>query len=58
MKEELQRISVYVATLQSIGQEAAKGTLKTAYEPPRGKTNNVVAEQVQHKLRCASTEDG
>ena len=27
------------------------------YEPPRGKINNVVSEQVQHKLGCTSTED-
>ena len=25
------------------------------YEPPRGKTNNVVSEQVQHKPTCTST---
>ena len=27
-----------------------------AYEPPHGKTNNVVSEQVRHKLACTSTE--
>ena len=27
-------------------------------EPPCGKTNNVVFEQVLHKLGCTSTEDG
>ena len=27
-----------------------------AYEPPRGKTNNVVSEQVRHKPTCTSTE--
>ena len=27
------------------------------YEPPRGKTNNVVSEQVGHKSRCTITED-
>ena len=26
------------------------------FEPPRGKTNNVVFEQVRHKLSCTSTE--
>ena len=26
------------------------------YEPPRGKTNNVVSEQVRHKSTCTSTE--
>ena len=28
------------------------------YEPPRGKTNNVVSEQVRHKPACTSTEAG
>ena len=28
------------------------------YEPPRGKTNNVVSEQVRHKSGCTSTEAG
>ena len=27
-------------------------------EPPRGKTNNVVSEQVRHKPACTSTEKG
>ena len=27
------------------------------FEPPRGKTNNVVSEQVRHKLGCTSTEE-
>ena len=26
------------------------------FEPPRGKTNNVVFEQVRHKPTCTSTE--
>ena len=26
------------------------------YEPPHGKTNNVVSEQVRHKSACTSTE--
>ena len=26
-------------------------------EPPRGKTNIVVSEQVRHKLACTSTEE-
>ena len=25
-------------------------------EPPRGKTNNVVSEQVRHKPACTATE--
>ena len=27
-----------------------------SFEPPRGKTNNVVSEQVPHKPTCTSTE--
>ena len=30
---------------------------ETTYEPPREKTNNVVSEQVRHKLGCTSTEE-
>ena len=32
--------------------------LKVINEPPRGKTNNVVSEQVQHKSGCTVTETG
>ena len=28
------------------------------YEPSRGKTNNVVSEQVRHKPACTATEAG
>ena len=31
---------------------------KTIFEPPRGKTNNVVSEQVRHKPACTVTEAG
>ena len=31
---------------------------KSIYEPPHGKTNNVVSEQVLHEPGCTSTEDG
>ena len=34
------------------------GTFLSKYEPPRGKTNNVVCEQVRHKSGCAVTEAG
>ena len=34
------------------GTAAAMAT----YEPPRGKTNNVVSEQVRHKPTCTSRE--
>ena len=29
-----------------------------AYEPPHGKTNNVVSEQARHKTACTATEAG
>ena len=32
------------------------GSLNT-FEPPRGKTKNVVSEQVRHKPACTSTEE-
>ena len=28
------------------------------YEPPRGKTNNMLSEQVGHKPACTATEAG
>ena len=31
-------------------------TESEVYEPPHGKTNNVVTEQVLHKLTCTVTE--
>ena len=31
-------------------------TIIQSIEPPRGETNNVVSEQVQHKPTCTSTE--
>ena len=30
--------------------------LNELYEPPRGKTNNVVSDQVRHKPTCTVTE--
>ena len=32
------------------------GVSNNINEPPRGKTNNVVSEQVRHKQACTSTE--
>ena len=34
------------------------GTSCVIYEPPRGKTNNVVSEKVRHKSGCTVTEAG
>ena len=36
--------------------EIVTNTLWETYEPPRGKTHNVVSEQVRHKPACTSTE--
>ena len=36
--------------------ELCQGCTSSSYEPSRGKTNNVVSEQVQHKPACTSTE--
>ena len=33
-----------------------KNSAALLFEPPRGKTNNVVSEQVQRKPGCTSTE--
>ena len=38
--------------------DIARQVLKLANEPPHGKTNNVVSEQVRHKLTCAVPEAG
>ena len=35
-----------------------KNHVFSLYEPPPGKTNNVVSEQVGHKPGCTSTKDG
>ena len=31
--------------------------IRVIFEPPRGKTNNVVSEQVRQKPDCTSTEE-
>ena len=36
--------------------EVGISVTSSLYEPPRGKTNNVVSEQVRHKPACTSTE--
>ena len=37
---------------------SASERLLVRFEPPRGKTNNVVSEQVGHKPACTATEAG
>ena len=39
-------------------KKSGADTIKIKNEPPRGKTNNVVFEQVRHKPSCTSTEAG
>ena len=36
----------------------ASAQMNKTYEPPHGKTNNVVSDQVRHKPVCAVTEAG
>ena len=44
------------------GEEAGEGWTEeiiwsvSTFEPPRGKSNNVVFDQVRHKPACTSTE--
>ena len=42
--------------LINTGRNAVQITVSRKNEPPRGKTNNVVSEQVRHKPACTSTE--
>ena len=35
---------------------AGESTSTVSFEPPRGKTNNVVSEQVRHKPTCTVTD--
>ena len=44
--------------LRQFTNDIPAGKTGLAFEPPRGKTNNVVSEQVQHKPGCTSREDG
>ena len=49
------------ASVTSLGCIVVQVTLIVVFttnEPPRGKTNNVVSEQVRYKPGCTSTEDG
>ena len=46
-----------VATLRHDFLKKVCGRLTVRYEPPRGKINNVVSEQVRHKPGCTATEE-
>ena len=43
-------------TRQPDRETKAGGKFRDLIEPPRGKTNNVVSEQVRHKPTCAVAE--
>ena len=42
-------------TIDDVTEDSVRSTMQK-YEPPRGKSNNVVSEQVCHKPACTSTE--
>ena len=44
------------ASYESLLQIYKLKVIVVLYEPPRGKTNNVVSEQVRHKPTWTSTE--
>ena len=46
------------AAVQMSPQYFLVSILNFIIEPPRGKTNNVVSEQVRHKPACTATGDG
>ena len=39
-----------------VAEKVAQMEAVSRFEPPRGKTNNVVSEQVRQKLTCTVTE--
>ena len=39
-----------------LSEYVSMSVIHSLNEPPRGKTNNVVSEQVRHKPTCTSTE--
>ena len=52
------RLNIHVVMHAPSG-ENVKSTVRmrtSLNEPPRGKTNNVVSDQVRHKPTCTSTE--
>ena len=58
-KQGYRTLSPIVRTDPSGKQDRSiTGNSEFIFEPPRGKTNNVVSEQVRHKQGCTSTEDG
>ena len=50
--------SIFVTSICTMYQRLYQKVsgLALAFEPPRGRTNNVVSVQVHHKPACTSTE--
>ena len=48
--------SIFGSKIRKVRHDISLYTPISQYEPSRGKTNNVVSEQVRHKLACTSTE--
>ena len=57
---DIDSLSMFVTSSETIIRICEMYTPYTPllYEPPRGKTNNVVSNQVRYKPACAVTEDG
>ena len=49
---------IYAYGLSERGSDWVTIKVSEIVEPPCGKTNNVVSEQVRHKLACTATEAG
>ena len=59
VKNKHSRNAIYsVSVLNMVETETIKEAMRFSYEPPRGKTNNVVSEQVRHKSDCTVTKVG
>ena len=66
MIEKAECISVYYKlsfssgelTKANVTKSISDGLCVLSFEPPCGKTNNVVSELVQHKPACTATEAG
>ena len=54
---DMKRLRAHSDTsLHKVGYHYENMPMQYPYEPPRGKTNNVVSDQVRHKLTCTDTE--
>ena len=53
---QIQKLTEQIMCWRVLGQVGSMIEVPSKYEPPRGKTNNVVSEQVGHKPTCTVTE--